>query len=404
MISLEEARTRILARCPRLAPLPLPLAEALGCVTAEGVFSDEAVPGFVNSAMDGYALHAADTAGVPVRLRVVATLAAGADPSGVVVGPGEAARIMTGAALPKGADAVVMVERTIPDHGGSAVVVETAVRTGENVRQPGEDVAPGQEVFPAGTVLGPGHLGVLASIGTTTVEVFPPAQVGVASTGDELVDGSGPLRPGQIRDSNRPALLALIRQAGWVGVDLGGIGDTEDDVADALRFRAEGCDAVLTTGGVSMGDYDVVKGVLGTLGGSGGGATMRVAIKPAKPLSFGVVGGRPVFGLPGNPVSAMVSFELFARPALRAMTGHTDLDRPRVVAVADEALSRRRDGKIHFVRVVARWESDGRAHVRRSGGQGSHQLRAMALANALAVVPDGDGVPSGGDVEVLLLT
>jgi molybdenum cofactor synthesis domain-containing protein len=216
------------------------------------------------------------------------------------------------------------------------------------------------------------------------------------------VDDGGPLQPGQIRDSNRRTLLALLRQAGCEAVDLGVAPDDEAAITAAFERGVAECDAVVTSGGVSVGDFDYVKVVLDKLSGGSMG-WMQVAIRPAKPLAFGVIAGRPVFGLPGNPVSSMVSFELFARPALRQMMGHRVIDRPRVTAVADDGLLRRPDGKTHFARVAVRWE-EGAFHARSSGGQASNMLRAMALANALAVLPDGDGVPPGGPAEVMLLT
>jgi molybdenum cofactor synthesis domain-containing protein len=226
--------------------------------------------------------------------------------------------------------------------------------------------------------------------------------VGVLSTGDELVDVGRPLEPGLVRDSNRPTLLALVASSGFVPVDLGWVPDDEAAITAAVRAAVEGCDAVLTSGGVSMGDVDLVKVVLDRIGDM---RWFQVAVRPAKPFAFGVVGGVPVFGLPGNPVSSMVSFELFARPALRRMAGFGDgdLDRPRVRAVAEEDLRRTPDGKVHLVRVITRQEPDGRRTVRSAGGQGSHQLSAMAAADGLAVLPDGDGVAAGEGVEVLLL-
>lgn len=403
MISLEEARARILPRCQRLDPRVLPRAEALGCVTATAITANEAVPPFPNSAMDGYAVRAADTARSPVRLAVVGTLSAGADPSPFSVEAGQAVRIMTGAAIPAGADAIVMVERTRVLDRGAGVVIEVPAHSGDHVRPAGEDLAPGQEVFPPSTVLHPGSLGVLASLGLDEVCVFPRARVGVLSTGDELVEGPGGLRPGQIRDSNRPTLLALLRESGCEPVDLGVAADDEVDIARALERGLGAGDAVITSGGVSMGEFDYVKAVLDKLSG-GEMASIQVAVKPAKPLSFGVVEGRPVFGLPGNPVSSVVSFELFARPALRRMMGHSQPERLQVDAVADEGLPRRPDGKLHLVRVRASYEADGRFHVRSSGGQSSNLLRSMALANALALVPDGEGVGAGGSVRVMLLT
>ena len=400
MIPLEEARRYVLDACAPFHPSAVPLADALGLVASVAVKAEEAVPPFANTAMDGYAVRAADTAGAPVTLEVVGSLAAGAAPD-VEVGPGQAVRIMTGAPVPPGADAVVMVELTQAAHDGSSVEVQAAVGAGQSVRAAGSDLAPGDVVIDRGTVLTAGHLGVLASLGVRRAPVYRRARVGVLSTGDELFDGTGPLRPGQIRDSNRPTLLALLRGAGCEAVDLGLARDDEDEISAAVRRGTDECDAVLTSGGVSVGDFDFVKVVLDQLGQM---RWMQVAIRPAKPFAFGTVAGTPVFGLPGNPVSSMVSFELFARPALRQMMGHTQLERPRTKAVADEAMRRSPDGKVHFVRVVATMGPDGRYHVRSAGGQGSHQLAAMAAANALVVLPDGDGVPAGAEVETLLLS
>src|SRR5438270_2023026 len=359
--------------------------------------AEELVPPFDNTAMDGFAVQAADTADPPVELKVVGTLAAGADPSGVRVGGSEAVRIMTGAPMPPGADAIVMVERTHTE--GDVVVIERAAAVGDHVRRAGDDLQPGQVVVDDGTVLGPAHLGVLASLGYRRVPVYPRPAVGVLSTGDELVEGPVQLRPGQIRDSNRPTLLALVRRSGFTAVDLGLIADDEAAIEAAVGQALETCDALVTSGGVSVGDFDFVKAVLGRLGEL---RSWQVAIKPAKPFAFCVVGGKPVFGLPGNPVSSMVSFELFARPALRRMAGHRELLRPTVEGVAAEALPRRTDGKLHLVRVVASLADDGGWRVRPVAGQGSHQLWAAAGANALALVPDGTGVPAGGPVRLLL--
>lgn len=404
LVPLGSAKARVLAGCAPLRPTAVPLADALGCVTSVPLTADAAVPPFANTAMDGFAVRAADTVGAPVTLTVVGTLAAGAAPD-LHVGRGEAVRIMTGAPMPPGADAVVMVEWTTPadDADGGAVVIERSVPPGNHVRSAGDDIQPGQEVFPAYTVLQPGHLGVLAALGFRKVPVFTRPRVGVLSTGDELVDDGRDLKPGEIRDANRTTLLGLVRQSGFEAVDLGIARDDPDELRAAFRRGIEDCHAVITSGGVSVGDFDYVKVVLDELS-SGTMQWMQVAIKPSKPLAFGTIDGTPVFGLPGNPVSAMVSFELFARPGLRQLAGHPVLERPRVKAVADDGLPRTPDGKLHLARVHADYGDDGRFHVRSSGGQASHLLRAMALANALALVPDGDGVPPGGDVEVMLLT
>ena len=406
MLPLETVREFVLDRCSARAPLSVPVADALGLVTASEIISSEAIPQFANTAMDGFAVRSADVVDAPCDLRVVETIAAGHAPQ-VKVGPGEASRIMTGATIPPGADAVVMVERTSIVTGGPAsgdgateiVRVEVSVPPGNHVRPVGDDLHAGTHVFGVGTELTAGHLGVLCSLGLTEVEVFPRLRVGVLSTGDELVDDGSPLRPGQIRDSNRRTLLALAHRADVVPVDLGLSPDDPDEIETAITTGVQTCDAIVTSGGVSMGDFDYVKAVLDRIGDM---RWMQVAIKPAKPLAFGTVGDVPVFGLPGNPVSSMVSFELFARPGLRSMMGHPDPVRPTVEATAAEDLPRRADGKTHFMRVLAT-PTDGGVEVRSAGGQGSHMLWAMAKANALAVVPDGDGVRAGGPVDVLLL-
>jgi molybdenum cofactor synthesis domain-containing protein len=381
----------------------MPLDDALGHVTASAVVAGSAVPPFTTSAMDGYALRSTDTTGGAVSLRVVGALMAGDEPR-VTVGSGEAVRIMTGAAVPSGADAVCVIERCVVHDGGATVEVEGSLSAGRHIRHVGSDIEPGDVVIGAGTTLGPGHLGVLASLGIETVVVHARPRVGVLSTGDELVEGAVPRRPGMIPDANRHMLLAQIRQSGWAAIDLGIVGDDKEAVAAALRAGAARCDALVTSGGVSVGDLDVVKLVLDDLSG-GTMRWMQVAIKPAKPLAFGHLAatGTPVFGLPGNPVSAMVSFELFARPALRRMAGHGQLERPRLKARATTDLPRRRDGKVHFPLVLVTRGGDGGLEVGAAAGQEAHQLRAMADANALAVLPDGEGVKAGGAVEVMLL-
>ena len=309
---------------------------------------------------------------------------------------------MTGAPVPAGADAVVPVERVEVLDDGAAVRIDAAVNAGDHIRRAGDDLRPGDVVLTPGTVLTPGHLGLLSTLGIEKVAVVRRPRVGVLSTGDELVEGTGPLLPGQIRDSNRPALLALVAQTGAEAVDLGLAPDDAEAITKAILGGVLSCDAVLTTGGVSMGDVDLVKEVLDLLGEM---RWMQVAIKPAKPFAFGLVDGVPVFGLPGNPVSSLVSFELFARPAIRRLAGHPDgrLDRPCPTAIAVDGFPRSPDGKLHFVRVVVRVSPDGRLEARSAGAQGSHQLPAMAGANGLAVVPDGAGIAPGAPVDVLIL-
>ncbi len=417
MISVEEARAFVLEACHRLPAQRVPLGQALGLVLAEEVYAPEAVPPFDNSAMDGYALRASSTAGdagqprgtAPVagrggaRLRVVGALMAGGDPRPLVVGEGEAIRVMTGAPLPAGADAVCMVEHT-KQASDREVVIEDALAPGANVRRAGEDIAAGDRVFAAGTRLSPAHIGVLASIGVDAVAVHRRPRVGVVSTGDELAQGPGPLAVGKIRDSNRPALLAQLRADGWDALDLGWVGDVAAHLRQVLEQAAHECDAVLTSGGVSVGDRDIVKLVLEEMG-QGRALWAQVAVKPAKPFAFSPLAPRgvPAFGLPGNPVSALVSYELFARPALRFMAGYRHLGRPRLSARAEVDLPRHRDGRLHLVRVVATPGPDGTLQARPSGGQGSHQMRALAAANAYALLPDGEGARAGEQVDLLLI-
>jgi molybdopterin molybdotransferase len=398
MTPLEDAQAFVLGSCPPLDAVEVDRADASGLVLAAPVVAGEVVPPVDNSAVDGYAVRAADVAHPPVELRVVGELAAGATPS-QAVGAGETIRIMTGAPVPAGADAVVMVEDS-ERLGDDGVRLLRSVPVGAAIRGAGDDVRVGDVLFETGTIVSPPVAGVLASVNAQRVTVHRRARVAVLSTGDELVDDGSPLEIGQIRESNKTMLAALLAETGCEVVDLGIVRDDEAELEGVLRAAAGDCDAIISSGGVSMGDYDVVKAVLGRIADM---HWMQIAIKPAKPFAFGRLEGRPIFGLPGNPVSSLVSFELLARPALRRMMGHRRLTRPNIVAVADEPLDRQPDGKVHFMRVSGGFSDDGRYHVRPVGAQGSHQLAATALADAMAVVPDGLGVPAGADVAVLLL-
>jgi molybdenum cofactor synthesis domain-containing protein len=297
-----------------------------------------------------------------------------------------------------------MVERTRASADGARVVIEDTVAPGNFVRPPGDDVRAGSIVAADGAVLTAAHLGLLSRLGVDTVTVHVRPRVGVMSTGDEVVEGDAPLAPGQIRDGNRPALLALVRQAGFEAVDLGIVGDDAGALTEAFAKATTGCDALITSGGVSVGDLDVVKEVLTTLARDRMW-WLQVAIRPAKPFAFGLLdeGRFPVFGLPGNPVSSIVSFELFARPALRLMAGERIVDRPRVRAELDGPITRSTDGKLHLVRVRAWLDAGGRVRVSPLEGQESHQLSVLAAANALALVPDGPGLDTGAAVDVMLL-
>ncbi|MEN9823590.1 MAG: molybdopterin biosynthesis protein MoeA [Actinomycetota bacterium] len=408
MIPVAEARAHVFERCIPLDVVRLPFREALGHVLAEEVAAAEDVPPFANSAVDGYAVVASSVAEVPCELVVVGEVAAGAV-SARAVGPGEAIRIMTGAPVPDGADAMVMVEDTerlgVGPDGVERVRVSRSVAAGSAVRAVGDDVVAGTVLYRPGTIVTPAVVGVLASVNAVTVAVVRRPRVAVLSTGDELVDDGSPLRPGQIRESNRSMLVGLVAAAGCEPVDMGVVRDDEVALEAVLAEAARTCDAIVTSGGVSMGDYDVVKAVLSRLADM---RWMQIAIRPAKPFAFGMLpsGERsvPVFGLPGNPVSSLVSFELLARPALRHMAGDPSPDRPEVWAIADEAMSRRPDGKVHYVRVMAGFAADGRVHVRPVASQGSHQLASTSLADAIAEVPDGDGVAAGAPVMVRLLS
>jgi molybdenum cofactor synthesis domain-containing protein len=407
VIPLEEAQNQILETVPRLPAATVPLAEALGLVTVETLAATEPIPPFANTGVDGYAVQAASTTGAtpeaPAQLRIVGELAAGQAPS-APVGPGEAIRIMTGAPVPDGADAIVMVEDTAADRDGNdggLVTIRREARSGDHIRLAGGDLAVGDPAIAAGSVLGPAHLGVVASLGHPTVTVVRRPRVAVMSTGDELVPPGEPLRIGQIRDSNGPMLMGLVAQTGCEPVDFGIGIDDEAVIAERLEKAATTCDAMVTSGGVSMGDYDIIKIVLGRLANMN---WWQVAIRPAKPLAFGMLGGVPIFGLPGNPVSSHVSFELFARPALLQMMGHARRFRPVTPAVAGHDMRRRSDGKLHLNRVMLRPEPEsGRLVAADAGGQASNVLSAMANSDGLALLPDGQGAAAGEDVDVLRL-
>ena len=406
MTPLHDVRIMVLDACAVGAPVQVTRQVAAGLVLASDVVSGENVPPFANTAVDGYAVRSSDLHTVPVELQVVGELAAGAAPS-IAVTPGTAIRIMTGAPLPEGCDAVVMVEDT-ERVGSDSVRIHKSVPAGSAFRLAGSDVAIGDTVIAAGTQVTPMVEGVLASVNAKTVSVYPRISVGVISTGDELVDDGSGLEIGQIRESNRLMLLRLVAEAGATPVDLGIIRDDEPALEHALRtaVNERGCDVIITSGGVSMGDYDVVKAVLSRIANM---QWFQIAMKPAKPFAFGTLTNDrgvnvPIFGLPGNPVSSLMSFELIARPALRNMMGFGAAShRPEVMAIADEDIARLPDGKIHFDRVRATWGSDGRVHVRRTGAQGSHQLASTSVANALIAVPDGNGLRTGDEVVVTFL-
>jgi len=403
MIAIGDARQVVLDLCPVLTAELTSCEDMAGRVLAQDVIASENVPPFANSAVDGYAVRAVDVAEVPCTLRVIGTLAAGAA-SSFTLSAGDAVRIMTGAPIPSGADAVVMVEDSEKLGSDRVRLTRVAKRMGA-IREVGSDVRIGDVVFPTGSVLNAPGAGVLASINARAVFAYPRVRVAMLSTGDELVTDGSPLQPGQIRESNLTMLVAMATATGCEVINLGVIADDEELVEKTLREVSLRCDAIVTSGGVSMGEFDIIKAVLSRIARM---KWMQMAMKPAKPFAFGqldATDGRtiPIFGLPGNPVSSMVSYELLARPALRKMMGHTrDLLRPAVRAIVDSPLKRKIDGKIHYIRVFGTFAPDGRLHVRDTGPQESHQLAATAMANGLAEVQDGNGLSAGDEVEVML--
>ncbi|HWQ28837.1 MAG TPA: gephyrin-like molybdotransferase Glp [Dehalococcoidia bacterium] len=415
MISVEEALERILSYVDRLDAEERPALDALGQALAEDVRADFDIPPYDNTAMDGYAVRAEDTRGAspahPVSLRVVGELAAGYVFEGELP-PGGAIRIMTGAPMPRGADAVVPFEETDEPEGHAfgkfakareVVGILKEAKPGANVRRAGEDVARGQVILRAGQTLHAAQVGVLASLGRATVRVVRRPVIAILSTGDEIVEPGQPLRPGQIYDANAYSIAAMTIECGAIPRLLGIARDTVDDLTGKVR-EGLAADMLVTSAGVSRGDYDVVKDVLAR---EGEVDFWTVRMKPGKPLAFGAFrapDGRrvPHIGLPGNPVSSMVSFELFGRPAIFKMMGRTGWERPRVRAIAEERIVNT-DGRRVFARVIVT-RKDGRFHAALTGPQGSGILTSMAFANGLAVVPeDVPEVRPGDEVDVILL-
>jgi molybdopterin molybdotransferase len=414
MISIEEARERILANFARLEAEERPLLEALGQTLAEDVRAEFDIPPLDNTAMDGYAVQAASTAGAeesaPVELTVVGELAAGYVYEGAV-GAGEAVRIMTGAPVPRGADSIVPFEETDETGRGAPskvgptqgrVRVSKAALPGNNIRRAGEDVRAGEVVVAEGTVLRPAHLGVLASLGRATVRVTRRPVVAILSTGDEVIEPGTPRGEGQIYDSNSFSIAAMVIRNGGVPLRLGIARDTIEELTAKVREGMK-ADMLVTSAGVSRGDFDVVKEVLAREGRID---FWTVNMRPGKPLAFGVfeADGRrvPHIGLPGNPVSSMVTFELFGRAAMQKMMGRAVRDRPTVRAITRDRI-RMTDERRFFARCLVSWE-DGRYVASSSGSQGSGVLTAMARGNGLAVVPEGSpDVQPGEEVTVIML-
>jgi molybdopterin molybdotransferase len=399
MLTVEEARQRMLDTITALPTETRGILDSLGRVLAEDVYASENIPPFHNSAMDGFAVVAEDVSNAskaqPVQLSIIETIQAGYAPIAHVQ-RGSAARIMTGAMMPEGADAVVMKEVTELD--GERVAIFEGVEKDENVRFMGESVERGDLVMSTGKLIRPQEIAMFASLNRSEVEVHKRPKVAVVSTGDELTTLGEPLAAGKIRDSNRYGICAQIEEAGCYPIDMGIARDDEAETERKFREALDGADALITSGGVSVGEFDVVKAVLSKLGEIN---FWRVAMKPGKPQAYGIADGKPIFGLPGNPVSSLVVFELFVRPALLKMAGHSELLRPTFEAVLEENVSNR-DGRVSFMRSIIT-SRDGKYYAKTTGPQGSGILHSLVLANGFIVIPAGVTIKAGEMVEAQLM-
>jgi molybdenum cofactor synthesis domain-containing protein len=396
MIPIAEALAIVQREIKVLPVISIPLGNALDYVLAEDVFAAEPMPPFAASSVDGYAVVAADGAG---RRTLVGDQAAGYVAKSIVIKAGTAARVTTGAPVPPGADAVVMVEET--EAGNGVVDILTGdTPAGANVRPIGVDIEAGQLVLAAGTLLGPAELGLLGTVGRAAVAVYRLPVVAVMSTGDEIVEPDETPAPGQIRDANRFALMSAVRRAGAIALDLGIVRDKAGQLEETIERGLAQADVLLTSGGVSMGQLDLVKPYLAGRGTLHFG---RVNTKPGKPVTFATVDGKACFAMPGFPVSALVSFEVFVRPALRKMAGHPKIYRPRQQAILAHPFSHS-PARTEFQRVVLTRHGDGSLLATSTGFQGSGRLLSMAEGNGLAILPRGQGdYPAGAVVEVMLL-
>lgn len=393
ILPVAEALQIVRDHTPRLTTERVHTVSAVGRILAERVVSREQMPPFAASTVDGYAVIATDTA----EWRQVARDVLAGQTDTARVEPGVAMRIMTGAPLPPGSDAVVMFEDT--DEQGSRVRLTRPVKAGDNVRPIGVDLEIGQTILNAGTPIGPAEVGLLATVGVAEIAAHRRPRLAVLSTGDELVEPDEAPRPGAIRDSNRYALLAAAAEAGADAISMGMVRDDESAQRERIRAALDAADVVITSGGVSVGSRDLVKPILEGLGTVHFG---RIALKPGKPLTFATVGEKLVFGLPGNPVSALVTFEVFVRPTLLRMQGHARPERARVAVEVEHALGKTRD-RTEYQRAVVRWTGE-RLVARSTGSQISSRLISMAGANALLEIEPGEGtVPAGSRVSALLV-
>ncbi|MRR17547.1 MAG: molybdopterin molybdenumtransferase MoeA [Deltaproteobacteria bacterium] len=393
MISVEEALNTILSGCRELGLEKVDILEAGGRVIGENVTALRDIPSAANSAMDGYAVQSADTKGAqalkPAELKVIETIAAGTLAKKTVK-TGEAARIMTGAVIPKGADAVVRREDT--EETGKTVKIKIAAPRGLDIRFPGEDVQKGEQVIAAGSVLRPGHIGMLSALGKSFVSVYQKPRVAILSTGDELVDIETVPPPGKIVNSNSYSLAAQVLECGGVPVLLGIGRDQKAELAQKFRI-ARRADVILSSGGVSVGDYDFVKDVMGDIGNAM--HFWQVAMRPGKPLAYGSIDGVPLFGLPGNPVSVMVSFEQFVRPYLLKMQGYSRIFRPILRAVSAQDI-KKSSGFKNFIRALV-YEKEDAYIASITGEQGSGILKSMVAANGFIVLREKDTFIGKGD-------
>jgi molybdopterin molybdotransferase len=400
VITVEKALDKVLSSIQPLGSEKVSILEALGRVIAEDIYANRDIPPFNNSGMDGYAVRSEDIQNAspkhPVQLEVIEDLPAGFVPKKRVE-RGKAIRIMTGAPIPEGADTVVPVEDTQKEDG-SALIFRATLR-GEHIRKAGEDVKKGDGVLSAGDLIHPAEIGMLASLGRPFVAVYQRATVGILCTGEELVDVDGDLDGVKIISSNSYSLAAQVKDCGAISIQLGIARDRKDEVKEKL-LQGIRADVLISSAGVSVGDYDFVKDALKELGVEM--VFWRVAMKPGMPLAFGTIQGKPVFGLPGNPVSSMVSFEQFVRPSLLKMMGHQRLFRPVIEAILKEDI-RKTAGRRHFVRAFVSFEKD-HYFVTSTGAQGSGILKSMVKANGLMVIPeDCEMVRAGETVKVQLL-
>jgi len=399
MLSVDAARQRMLDTIPVLPSERREILECMGYVLAEELHATENIPPFDNSAMDGFAVRAADvkdaTQENPAVLSVIEMIAAGYAPTKRVAA-GQASRIMTGAMMPAGADAVVMQEVTQQD--ADKVKIFESIDKAGNVRFTGESVAEGHQVMGKGKHLRPPEVSMLASLNCADVSVYRKPTVAIVSTGDELLLLGDPLEPGKIRESNRYGLYAQVEEAGGIPIDMGIAPDDEAEIERIFRAALAKADALITSGGVSVGEHDFVKSVLERLGEIN---FWRVAMKPGKPQAYGIAEGKPIFGLPGNPVSSLVVFELFVRPALLKMAGHTDLLRPTFKATLTESITNR-DGRVNYMRAILK-ASDGQYTAETTGPQGSGILHSLVLANGLITIPTGTTLNAGETVDAQFL-